>query len=180
MADDVLHHHDRIVHQDADGEDEREERDPVEGVAEEMEDHQGQRERGGDGDRHHRRLAPAEHEQDQERDRHHGDGHVEQELVRLLRRGRPVVPGHGDLDVGGNGRSLHPVGLGQDRLGHGDGVAPRALGDGECDRRLLGAEILAGCSRAEEHVLRGLLGSILHLSDVAQVDRVAGMDTHHG
>ena len=30
---DVLHDHDRVVHQDADGEDQREERDPVERVA---------------------------------------------------------------------------------------------------------------------------------------------------
>ena len=33
VAVDVLHHHDRVVHQDADGEDEREQRDAVERVA---------------------------------------------------------------------------------------------------------------------------------------------------
>ena len=34
MAVDVLHHHDRVVHQDADAEDQGEQRDAVEGVAE--------------------------------------------------------------------------------------------------------------------------------------------------
>ena len=85
-----------------------------------------------------------------------------------------------DADVGGNRRSLQAVGLGQDGPGHGDGVAPRALGDGERDRGLLGAEVRAGRPRAEEDVLRGLLGPILHLGDVAEIDRAAGMDTHHG
>ena len=69
MPDDVLDHHDRVVDQDADREDQREERDPVERVAEQVEDQERQRQGRGNGDRDHHRLAPAEHEQDQERDR---------------------------------------------------------------------------------------------------------------
>jgi hypothetical protein len=41
VAVDVLHHHDGVVHQDADGEDEREQRDPVQGVAEQVGDEAG-------------------------------------------------------------------------------------------------------------------------------------------
>ena len=40
MPHDVLHHHDGVVHQDADGEDQRKQRDPVECVAVEIEDGQ--------------------------------------------------------------------------------------------------------------------------------------------
>ena len=63
VADDVLDHHDGVVHQDADGEDQREERDAVEREAVEVEHQQRQRERRGNGDADDARFAPAEREQ---------------------------------------------------------------------------------------------------------------------
>ena len=59
VAHDVLDDDDRVVDEDADREDEREERDPVERVADEVEDEQRQRERRRDRDRDDERLAPA-------------------------------------------------------------------------------------------------------------------------
>ena len=52
VAHDVLHHHDRVVHQDADGEDQREQRDAVQRVAVEIEDGERERQRDGDRDEH--------------------------------------------------------------------------------------------------------------------------------
>ena len=52
MADDILHHDDGVVHEDADRKDQREERDAVEGVAVEIEDQQRQAERHRDRQHH--------------------------------------------------------------------------------------------------------------------------------
>ena len=73
VADDVLHHHDGVVDQDADGEDEGEEGDAVEGVAVEVEDEQGQGQGDRDGQGHHPRLPVAEGEPDEQRHRNDGD-----------------------------------------------------------------------------------------------------------
>jgi hypothetical protein len=91
VADDVLHHDDRVVHQDADGEDQREERDAVERVAVEVEDQQREAERHGDGQQHDERLAPAEEEQDEQRDAEDREAHVQQQLVGFLAGGGAVV-----------------------------------------------------------------------------------------
>ena len=91
MPHDVLHHHDRVVHQDADGEDQGEERDAVERVAVEIEHEQRQREGHGDGDEDHGGFAPTEHQPDQRRHRQHRQQHVPQELVALLGRRLAVV-----------------------------------------------------------------------------------------
>jgi hypothetical protein len=77
MAIDVLHHHDRVVHQDADGEDQREQRDAVERVAQRVVHEQRERERHRHGDQHHHRLAPAEEHPDEQRHRERGDDQVE-------------------------------------------------------------------------------------------------------
>ena len=61
MPHDVLDDDDGVIHQNADGEDEREERDPIERETVEVKDQQRQRERGGDGDRNDQptRASPA-------------------------------------------------------------------------------------------------------------------------
>ena len=70
VAVDVLHHHDGVVDEDADGEYEGEEGHPVEGIAVDIgdEDREGQ----GHGDRHAHddRFPPAQGEGDEER---HGE-----------------------------------------------------------------------------------------------------------
>ena len=100
VAHHVLHDDDGIVDEDADGEDEREERDPVERVPVDPEDEQRERERDRDGHEHHGRLAAAQREPDEHRDRHDRDQHVPEQLVRLVGRGLAVVARDRHLEVG--------------------------------------------------------------------------------
>ncbi len=102
VPDDVLDDDDRVVDEDADREDQREEGHPIERVPEEVKDQQRERERHGNGDRDDARRAPAEREPDERRDREHREQHVEEQLVRLLFRRLAVVASHVDSDVGGN------------------------------------------------------------------------------
>ena len=97
VADDVLDHDDGVVHQDADGEDQGEEGDAVERVAVEVEHQQRQGQRAGNGDADDDRLAPAQRQEDEQRDADHRDAHVEQQFVGLLLRRLAVVAGDGDL-----------------------------------------------------------------------------------
>ena len=78
MADDVFHHDNRVVHQDADGEDQREKRDPVERVAVEVKDQQGQCERRRDGEQNDQGFPPAQKHQDQQGHPKDGDAHVQE------------------------------------------------------------------------------------------------------
>ena len=133
MADDVLDHHDGVIHQDADGEDQREERDAVEREAVEVEDQQRERERGRDGERDDGRFAPAEREQDEQRHADDGDAHVQEQFVGFLRGGLAVVARDGDCDVGGNERAFERLDLAQHLVRDGDGVRARPLGDAERD-----------------------------------------------
>ena len=54
--------------------------------AEEVKHRQRQRQRDGNRHGHDARLAPAEHQRDQERHADHGDAHVEEQFVGFLRR----------------------------------------------------------------------------------------------
>ena len=64
MSHDVLHHHNGVIHQNADGENEGEESDAVKGVAVEIERPAAlERQRGWDRDGHDAGLAPAQRQQ---------------------------------------------------------------------------------------------------------------------
>ena len=63
VAIDVFYHHDGVVHQDADGEDEGKQGDAVQRVAQQVVDKKRQRKRHGHGYQHHYGLAPAQEEQ---------------------------------------------------------------------------------------------------------------------
>ena len=95
MANDIFHHDDGIIDEDADREDQREQRDPVERVAVEVENQQCQRERAGNRDPDDDRLPPAEREQDQHRNTDDSDQHVKEKLVRFFRCRLRVVTGDG-------------------------------------------------------------------------------------
>ena len=96
VAGDVLDHHDGVIDQDADGEDQREQRDPVQRVAHDPGGKERQQDGHRDHDGHHDRFAPADGEQHQRDDRDGGKAEVEQKLVGLFVRGFAVVAG--DLD----------------------------------------------------------------------------------
>ncbi len=167
VPDDVLDDDDRVVHEDADREDEGEERDPVERVAEEHEDEEGQRERDRHGEQDHSRFPPAEGEGHQQRHRQRREGHVLQELVGLLRGGLAVVPRDGRVDVGGQDPRRERLELTVDRVHDRDRVGPAALADRERDGRK--APRLAGL--AVRHVGRGPLRSVHDGRDVGQAHR---------
>ncbi len=52
MADDILHHHDGVIDQDSDGKDQSKERDSIQRVPVEIEDHQRQSQSHRNGQRH--------------------------------------------------------------------------------------------------------------------------------
>ena len=119
VALDVLDHHDRVVHEDADREDEGEEGDPVQGVAGQEVDEEGE----GEGDRHrdadHEAAPPAHGERDEG---DHGEGRDEQvvdELVRLLLRRLAVVAGDVHVDLGGQEPRPQVLDLAQDAARRG-------------------------------------------------------------
>ncbi len=91
---DVLDHHDGVVHQDPDGEDQGEEGDPVQRVAVEPVDQEGQGQRHRHRHQDHDGLPPPQGEPDQDHhaERRHQD--VEEQLSGLLGGGLAVVPGH--------------------------------------------------------------------------------------
>ena len=111
MADDVFDDDDGIVNENADAEDEREQRDAVDGVAEEIKDRHGERERDRNGQQHHTRLAPAEKERNQEGDGERGQQQVLEQLVRFSFGGLAVVARSGDGNIVGD--RLRPASRGR-------------------------------------------------------------------
>ena len=91
MADDVLDHDDGVVHQNADGEDQREERDAIQREAVEVKHQQRERERRGNRHADDAGLAPAERQPDQHHHADHRDAHVQQQFVGFLGRGFAVI-----------------------------------------------------------------------------------------
>ena len=65
----VLDHHDGVIHENADGEDQGKQRDAVDGVTQEIEHRHGKRERDRNGQQHHARFAPSQKECDEKSDR---------------------------------------------------------------------------------------------------------------
>ena len=110
VPDDVLDDDDRVVDEDADREDQREERDAVERVAVEVEDEAasapaspGRRPSTTTASR---RPSVSQIRIDTEND---GDEHVPEQLVRLVLGRLAVVARDGDVHVGGDDRPAQPL-----------------------------------------------------------------------
>ena len=127
VADDVFYDDDGVVHEDADGEDQREERDPVERVTVEVKYEEREREGRGDGEENDKGFPPAEENEDEDRDAEDGDAHVEQEFVALLGGGVAIVARDRDGDGGGDERAAEGVDLGEGGVDDVDGVGAGAL-----------------------------------------------------
>jgi hypothetical protein len=128
---DVLDHDDRVVDDDADREDEREERDGVGAVANEQQHREGSDDRHRHGDhRDDRRPELAEEDEDDEGDEREGfDERVRHRLDRGLHENRGVVDDQVFEIVGkALGELLH---AGGDRLRDIDRVGARSLVDGD-------------------------------------------------
>jgi len=147
---DVLHHHNGVVHQDADGEDQAEERDPVEGVAPQVADEQGQGQGHGHRDAHHHGAAPAHGDEDQGDHAEGGDEQVLDELVALVPGGLAVVAGDLHLQVPGDQAAPQGLHLGLHRLRQRRGVGAHALGEGHGDGGFKGGNRSGGTARPLE------------------------------
>ena len=75
----------------------REERDPVQRVAVEIEDGQGQRKRHRDRQQHHARFAPAQRQRDEQRHRERGNQEMLEQFVRFFLGRFTVVARDGDI-----------------------------------------------------------------------------------
>ena len=175
VAVDVLDDDDRVVHEDANREDEREERDPVQRVAEEIrrEEREGKSRRDRDEDDD--RLAAPEEERHEDHDGERREAHVEDELGRLLVRRLPVVARLRDGHVRGDDGALESREADVELLHELDGVRAGLFRDGERH----GGSVVAGL-REHPHVLRGLLGAVRHGCDVAEPYGLAVHDADHG
>ena len=187
MAHDVFHHHDGVVHQNSDGEDQGEQGDAVQGVAVEVEHEQRQCQGDGNGQQDDARFPQAQGEGDQDGHRDNGDGHVKEQFVGFFFGGFPVVPGDGDVHVVRDHRSpglIHPP---EHFIGHRDGVGPLALGDGQGNRRIDafghdgGMDVLffGGRAGTQENILVGFSRPVGDGGHVTQIYRAAPVHTHY-
>ncbi|MPL73164.1 hypothetical protein SDC9_18957 [bioreactor metagenome] len=166
---DVLDHHDRVVDEDADREDQREEADAVQREAHDVRGKQRQQDRHRNDDRHHDAFPPADREEDKRDDRHRGEAEVEQELVRLLVRGLAIVAGDLHLDRRRDQRAFKLVHTFEDLLAHHHGIRPGTLRDRHRHRRAaVERAVLAG--DIGHDVVRGVadIGDLRH---VGHIDR---------
>ena len=172
MPDDVLDHHDGIVDQDADREDQREQAHAVDRVAHQPGGEERQQDGGRDDHQDHDALAPANGDGDEQHDRHRGKREMEQQLVGLLRGRLAVVAAHRHRDVVGQQPALHRLQAGQELVGDDDGIGAAPLGEGHRDHRpaLQPARFGAGQVPAP---MPGLGGADHHARHVLDIDRPA-------
>ena len=172
---DVLDHHDCVVDQNADREDQREQRHPVEREAPGPRGEQGCRK--GQCHRHadDQRFAPAECQPDQ---RDHGGGGEDQladQLLRLVGGGGAIVARDGEFDTGRDDRALERFGALDDRFSHVGRIDARLLRHRQRHRRILGAGLFLRRRLADAmpDVAAGLVRAVLDLRDVGHEHRLA-------
>jgi hypothetical protein len=188
VAVDVLDHHDGVVDQDADGEDQREQAHAVEREAPGPAGEQRGREREDDGRADDDGLAPAQRQAHQQDHRAGGEGQLLDQLVGLFGGGLAVVARHGGLDAGGASRVL--------RSSSTRSRAARATSTAFSPGFLVTVSVTAGWPPAaagaapppapaacgagrEPDIARGLRGAGLHLRHLAQVHRLALVHADH-
>jgi len=180
MTDDVFNVHDRVVHQDPDGKDQREKRDAVQGESEKIKSRERQRQRHRDRDRHHAGLAPPERPCDQKAHAEHRDGHMEKQLVGFFFRGFSVIARHGHFNVLRK-RSLRKLfDRMQDHFRQMRRVGPFSFGNGQ--RHGLERPFFFAAGRRAEKYLRGplfLVRPIDNLSDIAELHHASRAHSHH-
>ncbi len=179
---DVLHHHDGIVHQDPDGEDQREQRHAVEREAIGPGSEQRDRQRDHHGHTDDEGLAPAQRDPDQDDHRGGREDQLLDQGVRLVVGGHPVVAGDGRLDAVGDIGPAQLIQALDQGVGDIRGIGPRLLGNRHGDRRVALARarsIAGGRAMGKAHVLGGIGRPLHHLGHVLQVDRTAVVHPDH-
>ena len=178
MAHDVFHHDNRVVHEDADGKNQREERDAIQREAVEIKNEQRQCECCGNRQQHDDGFAPAQHEQDQKRHAYHREQHVPEQFVGFILSRQTIVPRDGDLDIGWNDVALQRIHFFQNLTGNGNCIRTRPLGNGERNGRLISGNFIRRTG-TEEHILAWFFRAIRNVRHVAQINRLAGIRAHH-
>ena len=167
---DVLDHHDRVVHQNADGEDQREERNPVERVAVEKEHQQRQREGHGNRDKHDQRFPDPKREGDEDTEPNHGNQHVVKQFVGFFRRRIAVVSRDREIEIAGQQRGTHDGELVLDLVRHRNGIGALPFRHRNGHRG-----VSAAVARVEAHVGTGWRVAVGHSRDVAESDRAVAL-----
>ncbi len=173
MAVDVLYHNNGVIHQNADGEDQRKQRHPVEGKTPGPAGKQGQCQGDDDGHPHHQRLAPAHAHQHQQHHRRGGKNQLADEGVGFGLGGDAIVTGHRHLDPGRDKPILETLDPRLHPLGHLDRVLTRLLADSQGHRRITGLPLPHPAAFG-----RGLLTQT-DPGHIPQIDRLAVVQPHH-
>ena len=172
VPDDVLDDDDRVVDENADREDEREQAHPIDGVAHHPGGEEGQEDRRRDDDQDHHALAPADRRRDENDDRDRRQRKVEQEFVRLLVGRLAVVARDRDLEAGRHDAALDRLQPLHHVFGDADSVLALALGDREAD----GGPALESAGGAARHRPGALVDfgrADDDIGDVLDIDRAA-------
>ena len=175
VAGDVLDHHNGVVDEDADREDQGEQADPVDGVAHQIGREEGQQDGRGDHYGRHARLAPADGEADQDDDREGRQAKMHEQLIGLFVGGLPIVAGDNDIQACRDQRAFQSLDPLHHRMRDDHGIGPLAFGDRQADGgcpapSIPGAGIVCG---ARLVLTRGLNDG----RDVAKVNRLTGHRT---
>ena len=140
MAVDIFHHHDSIVNQDADGEDQGKQGDPVQGIAVKIVDQEGE----SQGHRHsyayYQCFTPAKGKGNEDDDRNSGNKHMLQEFIGFFLGCFTVIPCYRYLQVRWDQFTLEGLHLCQGFMGNSACVGAFFLGNGNGYRLKL-----AGC-----------------------------------
>ena len=174
---DILDHDDGIVHEYADGKDQRKQAHSVDGVAADQGIEHGDQDHHRNHDHDHYRRLPAEVQRGPDQHHHDGGGHkqFEDELVDLVLGGLAVVAGHRNMNVVRDHAALEGLDLVKDIPGDGHAVGTLFLRQRDGHRRG-GIGFLAG-------FLRGFLGGVVadqmtgigrlghHRGDIAHIHR---------
>ncbi len=180
---DILDHHDGVVDQDADGENQREQRHPIEGEA----PRPGSEQRCGQG-QHHRhaddqRLALAQRQQHQQHHEGGGESQLADQLLRLVVGGFAVVARDRGVDAVGDDGAVQLLDALDDALGDVYRVLTRLLRNRQGHRRefALAGNLLVGRRRAgaQPDIAIGLIGTVLHPRHVGHEYRPALGNPHH-
>ena len=178
MPRDVRDHHNRVVDQDADRKDEREQTDTVDRVAHHPRCKERQQDRHRNDDRYNARLPPSDRKAHEQHDGNGGKPEVIEEFIRLLVRGLPIVARDDHLDIAGDESAFELLKARLHLLGNDDCVRTRALCQRDSHRRHtcqhpIGALTEMPCPPLQR------FGAHYDIRDIAHINRPPVARTHH-